>query len=658
MPGLREANGCIEIPGLPAYDARRAIHAFAGDAMHLGGPALPLIGPFRRLRCGPAILVLFLLPPGEDSCLAEDVDVIRLVQQLGEDDFHRREEAAARLKALGSVALPALKRTATAGETVDMRLRAAQLVVQIESSRTAGDARTVDDVHRLWDQLASRDVRQTWSARCRLIEAGGSSIALLEEKLQAAAAPHCDVSELLAQLDDARFAIRNEALTTLRALDTLAAPQLVESQSRLRSPDSRLHVGELLNAARSPLVASADTLQLLRAIYVLEAIARGKHVDADTAERACGILRRLAGGAADSRVTQASAAALSRLSSQRGRGPFCEIGSPDAVDASDVKPAALKYPVDPAFTLKQPTAALAIAMSPLGPQVAVSGGSGGVGYVKVWDLNTQQEVLNLGHGFPMAGLAWSPCGKYLACGGGAMPSGKTGAASVWDAATGKHLRALEHVRAAIYSLDYSPDGRWIAGVGHDPAVNVWNAETGRLVLCVLRHTGVIYDVAFSPDGSLLATGGGEGSSSKKPGDISILELASGHELVRIDGHEAPVCSVAFSPDGRYLVTASNDQQVKIWDLHESCEAATLVGHIAAVHDAAFSPDGRYLASAGLCASIRLWDVSTCREVLTLRGSETTPVYRLTFDATGRRLLTASRSSKVNAWELSGLMPIE
>ena len=72
------------------------------------------------------------------------------------------------------------------------------------------------------------------------------------------------------------------------------------------------------------------------------------------------------------------------------------------------------------------------------------------------------------------------------------------------------VRKLEAQEGAIFAVDWSPDGKWLAVAGAGPHVNVYDAESGGKVAACSGHAAGIYAVAFSPDGTRLATGGFDG----------------------------------------------------------------------------------------------------------------------------------------------------
>ncbi|MDJ0570116.1 MAG: hypothetical protein QNJ53_13875 [Pleurocapsa sp. MO_192.B19] len=77
-------------------------------------------------------------------------------------------------------------------------------------------------------------------------------------------------------------------------------------------------------------------------------------------------------------------------------------------------------------------------------------------------------------------------------------------------------------------------------------------------------------------------------------------------------------SLAWSPDGQTLASSSENQTVKLWDIHEGKYLKTFTGHTSQVQSVAFSSDGQILASSSSDETIKLWDVRTGKCLKTLR----------------------------------------
>ena len=70
--------------------------------------------------------------------------------------------------------------------------------------------------------------------------------------------------------------------------------------------------------------------------------------------------------------------------------------------------------------------------------------------------------------------------------------------TLWDAATGAHLRTLTGHTDDVRSVSFSPDGGTIASVG----------SRGAHLRTLTGHTGWVNSVSFSPDGRTIASGSG------------------------------------------------------------------------------------------------------------------------------------------------------
>ena len=204
-----------------------------------------------------------------------------------------------------------------------------------------------------------------------------------------------------------------------------------------------------------------------------------------------------------------------------------------------------------------------------------------------------------------------PAGSAVDTRSGFTPDGRPvfgsfGGGFVWFSvgrtrgAVGPLRRVREHV-GSVNDLAFNEDGRFAVAAG-DRGVEVWNVATGRSIRR-LDHGRAFDSAALSPDGTLVATHG-------KDGIATLRQIANGRSIHRLDTHSHALDAVSFSPDGR-LVAAAGNHGLVLGDLSTG-RLHTLDDHGEA--DAiSFSRDGRRLA---MCAGagLQIWDVDARRQI--------------------------------------------
>jgi WD40 repeat protein len=160
---------------------------------------------------------------------------------------------------------------------------------------------TKDELEARWADLADNDAGKAWRAIWDLALAP-QSVAFLRERLRPVPAAAADkIARWVAHLDADDFATRRTAVRELENLSDLAEPALRKALEDAPSPELRRQATRLLDKLTS---LSGERLRSLRAVEALESM--------DTPE-AQQVLRELANGAAEARLTREAKAALDRL---------------------------------------------------------------------------------------------------------------------------------------------------------------------------------------------------------------------------------------------------------------------------------------------------------------------------------------------------------
>jgi WD40 repeat protein len=184
-----------------------------------------------------------------------------------------------------------------------------------------------------------------------------------------------------------------------------------------------------------------------------------------------------------------------------------------------------------------------------------------------------------------------------------------------------------------------------------------------LVRTLTGHTGFVSGVAVTPDGRYAI-------SASEDETLKVWDLHTGQAVRTLEGHASWVYDVALTPDGRYAVSASMDKTLKVWDLAAALQAGpgmsqavhSLEGHTDFVSGVAVTPDGRYAISASEDGTLKVWDLAaalsagqgTSQAVHTLEG-HTGPVTGVAVTPDGRYAVSASGDWTLKVWDLAAAL---
>jgi WD40 repeat protein len=157
---------------------------------------------------------------------------------------------------------------------------------------------TAKDLEDSWAKLAGADAFQAQQAIWSLAGAPGLSIPSFRTHLPAATAP-ARVAALIADLDSDSYRTRQKANAELAALGPLAEPQMRKKLTEKPSLEVRRRIELLLR------MLPKKNIQAVRAVEALEQMGTPE---------AIALLRRLADGPKDARMTQEAKGSLERLS--------------------------------------------------------------------------------------------------------------------------------------------------------------------------------------------------------------------------------------------------------------------------------------------------------------------------------------------------------
>lgn len=283
----------------------------------------------------------------------------------------------------------------------------------------------------------------------------------------------------------------------------------------------------------------------------------------------------------------------------------------------------------------------------------------------------------------ISSIAISLDSKMLVCGGGQNWQNPIPIPTVWNLRTGEQLLIPNSPHLSDISwVAISPDGQRIISLSRDSKILVWDVETGEQIYNLKREPNSDSRIAIHPDGKTFFMAGIHGA-------IKILNLQSGQEIGRLEGHRGKtirdlcitasgkllisgdytgnikvwdinsklqvrefgkyshdIKSFAISPDEQTLVNGSN-QRIKVWDLQKGQEKFSFYGNAGWISSMVFISDNKTFFSAG-DTNIKMWNAFTGKKIYSFKA-HSQPINSLALSADGQTLVSGNSDGTVKVW---------
>lgn len=285
----------------------------------------------------------------------------------------------------------------------------------------------------------------------------------------------------------------------------------------------------------------------------------------------------------------------------------------------------------------RPPAISALAFSPNGAQIAVSG----YYEVTVWNLADGSLNRRIG-GLPerITALAWHPQRDLLAVAGGSP--GLWGAVALIDPTRGWEPRILCDLADTALSVAFNPEGTELAAGAADRTLRFFDATTGKPGRILRVHADWVQSVAFDPQGRRIVT-------ASRDRTARIFNARNGDLEATYSGHEMPVLGAVFALDGDLVYSFGRGKSVHAWDPATGTKKGEALTIEAEVQQLGVMPFG--LITAALDKQVRVHQWGDRQQLFALRGHGDW-VQALAISPEGDLVATGSADGTVCLWNLA------
>jgi WD40 repeat protein len=158
------------------------------------------------------------------------------------------------------------------------------------------------------------------------------------------------------------------------------------------------------------------------------------------------------------------------------------------------------------------------------------------------------------------------------------------------------------------SIAIQPQIGHLAVAYSDFAIRIFDLKTLHLLFQWQAHQNSVFSVVYSPDGRFLLSGG-------RDAHLKVWDVQDNYRLLQdIPAHLFAINHITFSPQGNWFATCSMDKSIKIWDtqhfkLLKVIDKARYAGHGTSVNKLVWTNYQDFLVSGSDDRTLSLWEIT-------------------------------------------------
>ena len=135
---------------------------------------------------------------------------------------------------------------------------------------------------------------------------------------------------------------------------------------------------------------------------------------------------------------------------------------------------------------------------------------------------------------------------------------------IYSVVDNRFIHRLQGHKNSVFSLRFSPDGRYLLSAGRDAALKIWDTEKFLLEQSIPSHLFAVNDIQYREDGKYFATASMD--KTIKIWDGLTFRLLKVIDKARHGNHSTSVNKIIWLNND--LISASDDKKIYMWEMQD------------------------------------------------------------------------------------------
>ncbi len=214
----------------------------------------------------------------------------------------------------------------------------------------------------------------------------------------------------------------------------------------------------------------------------------------------------------------------------------------------------------------------------------------------------------------------------------------------------------------IFSVAFSPDGKFGVSSSEDKTIKLWKLNDGKLLKSwepYRKEVGPapVFGVGFSTDGKYIVEGTGVIGSSLQSLEIGKIDDNNVHVFmdpsIGLAGLQPSIRAICVSKSGAEFITLDAKNELKLWSFETGKLIAVFESQREQMTSLCITPDGKWAYTGNADGSVQRWDVSKRKPDILYKSVHNGEVKSIAVSSNNQMILSGADQGDLQLWKMDG-----